>query len=390
MIKDILKLIYTYMIKGYNGFLLQQLKRELFSLDEDCLYASSELMVKLKKMSKMDGRVGEMATAIVDTIESEDWLDDKDTKQNFFDITDKDDTVSFLPSNKVPKDWDMDDDPALPYNISGRNEIKIGRIIRALLKIAEISDRTGEDEGTPIKDKDYEDFVNAFKALKVDTAREFKLVNGEDIHKYYQMKNYYSSHGALGGSCMADEGKSTFRVYTENPKKVQLLVLIDSDGKIHGRALVWKLKESPCEAKYFMDRVYTNADSDVIKFKQLAEEKGFLYKLKNNSYIEDNVNFMYKGKTLMGEVKVKLDGDFKNYPFIDTMCFLSKKMGDLSNIPSKDCYFLHSVSGECEVCSNCDGDVLIVGEEFCNECALGLEKLEEAGIKTKTVKKLKD
>jgi hypothetical protein len=379
------------MIKGYNGFLLNQLKRELFSLDENCLYASSELMVKLKKMSKMDGRVGEMATAIVDTIESEDWLDDNDTKQNFFDITDKDDTVSFLPSNKVPKDWDMDDDPALPYNISGRNEIKIGRIIRALLKIAEISDRTGEDEGTPIKDKDYENFVNAFKSLKVDTKREFKLVNGEDIHKYYQMKNYYSNNGSLGGSCMADESKSTFRVYTENKRKVQLLILIDSDGKIHGRALVWKLKESPCEAKYFMDRVYTNADSDVIKFKNFAEEKGFLYKLKNNSYIEDNVNFMYKGKSLMGEVKVKLDGEFKEYPFIDTMCFLSKKMGDLSNVPSKDCYFLHSVSGECEVCSNCDGDVILkYAEEFCNECALGLEKLEEAGIKTKTVKKLKD
>lgn len=375
------------MIKGYNGFLLQQLKVELFSLNEDNLYASSELMVKLTKMSNMKGSVGEIATAIIDTIQEEDWLDDSDTKQNFFDLTDKDDTVSFLPSNKVPKDWNQDDDPALPYNVAGRNEIKIGRIIRALLKIAEISDKIDSS----IKDKDYEDFVNAFKALKVDTTREFKLVNGEDIHKYYQMKNYFSSHGALGGSCMTDENKSTFRVYTENPKKVQLLILIDGDGKIHGRALVWKLKESPCEAKYFMDRVYTNADSDVIKFKQLAEEKGFLYKLKNNSYVEDNVNFMYKGKSLMGEVKVKLDGDFKNYPFIDTMCFLSKKMGDLSNIPSKDCYFLHSVSGECEVCSNCDGDVILkYSEEFCSECGLGLEKLEEADIKTKIGKKLKD
>ena len=387
MIKDILKLIYTYMIKGYNGFLLQQLKAELFSLNEDNLFASSELMVKLTKMSDMKGTVGEIATAIVNTIEEEDWLNDNDTKQNFFDLTDKDDTVSFLPSNKVPKDWDQDDDPALPYNVAGRNEIKIGRIVRTLLKIAEISDKIDSS----IKDKDYEEFVNAFKALKVDTKREFKLVNGDDIHKYYQMKNYFSSHGALGGSCMADEGKGTFRVYTENPKKVQLLILIDSDGKIHGRALVWKLKESPCEAKYFMDRVYTNADSDVIKFKNFAEEKGFLYKLKNNSYVEDSVNFMYKGKSIVGEVKVKLDGDFKNYPFIDTMCFLSKKLGDLSNVPSKDCYFLHSVSGECEVCSNCDGDVILkYAEEFCNECALGLEKLEEAGIKTKTVKNLKD
>ena len=376
------------MIKRYNGFLLQQLKSELFSLNEDTLSASSELMVKLRKISKMDGKVGEIASAIVDTIESEDWLNDNDTKQNYFDVTDKDDTVSFLPSNKIPKDWDEDDDPALPYNTSGRNEIKVGRIVRALLKISEISNRIDSS----IKDKDYEDFVNVFKSLKVDTKREFKLVDGEDIHKYYQMKNYFSSHGALGGSCMADEGKSTFKVYTENPRKVKLLILIDDDGKIHGRSLVWKLKESPCEAKYFMDRVYTNADSDVIKFKNFAEEKGWLYKQKNNSYIEDNVKFMYKGKPLLGEVKVKLDGEFKNYPFIDTMCFLSKKLGDLSNVPSKDCYFLHSVSGECEVCSNCDGDIIMKYDdsELCNECGLGLEELEKAGIKTKISKKLKD
>lgn len=375
------------MLKRYNGFLLNQLKSELFSLNEAFLSASSELMVKLRNMSNMDGKVGEIATAIVDTIEEEDWLSDNDTKQNFFDVTDKDDTISFLPSNKIPKDWDEDDDPALPYNVSGRNEIKIGRIVRALLKIAEISDKIDSS----IKDKDYEDFVNAFKALKVDTVREFKLVNGEDIHKYYQMKNYYSSHGALGGSCMADEDKSTFKVYTENKRKVQLLILIDSNGKIHGRALVWKLKESPCESKYFMDRVYTNADSDVIKFKQLAEEKGFLYKQKNNSYIEDNINFMYKGKPLMGEIKVKLDGDFSEYPFVDTLCFLSKKMGDLSNIPSKDCYFLHSVSGECEVCSDCDGDVIIDKEdgELCSSCGLGIEELKKAGIKTKIGDKIK-
>jgi hypothetical protein len=116
-----------------------------------------------------------------------------------------------------------------------------------------------------------------------------------------------------------------------------------------------------------------------------AEEKGFLYKQKNNSYIEDNIKFMYKGKSLMGEVKVKLDGDFKNYPFIDTLCFLSKKLGDLSNIPTKDCYFLHSVAGECEECGRCDGEVIDDDDDYCEECATGISQLIEVGI----VKKLK-
>jgi len=87
----------------------------------------------------------------------------------------------------------------------------------------------------------------------------------------------------------------------------------------------------------------------------------------------------------MGEVKVKLDGDFKNYPFIDTMCFLSKKLGDLSNIPTKDCYFLHSVSGECEICDRCEGEVIEYDDEYCSSCGLGLEEL----VKSKIVKKLK-
>jgi hypothetical protein len=370
------------MIKRYNGFTVQKLLIELFStFESEGVYVSGDFLAKLKSLSNQSNNVGQIATAIIDIIEEEEWLDDKYIRQNYFDITDKDDMVSFLQTNKVPNDWDSDDDPSLPYSLPGRNEVKIGKIIRLLCSSEEVADRLE----FKAKDKDFEDFVNAYKASKVDTSKEFRLVNGEDIHKYYQMKNYYSSHGALGGSCMADEGKSKFRVYTENKKKVQLLILIDSDGKIHGRALVWKLKESPCEAKYFMDRVYTNADSDVIKFKMFAEEKGFLYKQKNNSYIEDNIKFMYKGKSLMGEVKVKLDGDFKNYPFIDTLCFLSKKLGDLSNIPTKDCYFLHSVAGECEECGRCDGEVIDDDDDYCDECGVGLEQLIEVGI----VKKLK-
>jgi hypothetical protein len=379
------------MIKRYNGFTVQKLLMELFStLEDNGVYTSSDFLAKLKNLSNQSNNVGEISSAIISLIEDEVWLDDKYVRQNYLDITDKDDMISFLQSSKIPRGWDVDDDTSLPYTLPSRNEVKIGKIVRLLCTSEEVVDMLSFKP----TDKDFEEFVNAYKASKIDKSKEFKLVNGEDIHKYYQMNNYYTSQGTLGGSCMADEGKSTFRVYTENPKKVQLLVLIDSNDKIHGRALVWKLKESPCEAKYFMDRVYTNSDSDVIKFKNFAEEKGFLYKLKNNSHVDNNIEFMYKGKSILGEIKVKLDGDFKNYPFIDTMCFLSKKLGDLSNIPSKGCYFLHSVRGDCDVCNVCDGDVLIrlhrLDAEFCNNCGLGLEELERVGIKTKSAEKLRE
>ena len=48
-------------------------------------------------------------------------------------------------------------------------------------------------------------------------------------------------------------------------------------------------------------------------------------KKKMNSYLSDNVEFVYKGKDVFGEVTVKLDGDFRYYPFVDTLCFLDEK-----------------------------------------------------------------
>ena len=362
------------MIKGYNGFVVKKLIMELLSLHEDVLYGSTNFIFKLKSLSKVKGKTGEISQSIIDVIEDENYISDTLTKQNYFDTTDKDDMVSFLSYNKVPSDWDSDDDASLPYGIKGRGEIKIGKVIKTLIPILKIND---------VKDKDIEEFVNQFKASKTDTSMEFKLVNGDDIAKYYNEKKYYSKNGSLGGSCMADEGKSTFRVYTENPKKVQLLIYVDNNDKVHGRAILWKLNTSPCEAKYFMDRIYTNRDSDEIKFKQFAEEKGFLYKKKNNAYIEDTYKFVYKGEDVFGEVGVKLDGKYGHYPFIDTMCFLDKDKESLSNLPNEDCFFLHSVAGDCDRCSNCDGEIIFEDNSLCDECGEGLEALIKMDIPVK-------
>ncbi len=315
---------------------------------EGYIFGSTDFMMRLNSLSKMSDKTGEIAKAIIDLIDDEEWLSDKDIKQNYFDLTDKDDTVSFIQQNRIPSDWDEEENPSLPYTMKGRNEIKIGKIVKYLLPYTNI-----DTDG--IKDKHIEEFVNVFKATKVSSSLEFKLLNGKDIAKYYNSDKYFSKSGSLGGSCMADESKSTFKIYTENESKVQLLVLMDKDNMIFGRALVWKLKKSPCEAKYFMDRVYTNRDSDVIKFRMYADEKGWLQKKRMNSTIEDNVSFTYKGSDVFGEVTCKVDGDFKYYPFVDTMCFLNKDKKEVSNIPYKNCSILHSVSGDNEPCDSCDG-----------------------------------
>ena len=130
-----------------------------------------------------------------------------------------------------------------------------------------------------------------------------------------------------------------------------------------------------------MDRIYINSDSDIYKFKEFANEKGFMYKEYNHSYINFNINFIYKGKAVKGECSINIDGDFKKYPFIDTMCFLNEEKNKLSNIPSYLGWFLHSTEGECEKCG-CEGLVIYNSREinknnkikpdFCDSCAQGL------------------
>lgn len=372
------------MIKKYNSFLLENFKSNLLLLLESSIDGSSNFIMKLQTLSKEKGKVGEIAQTIYDIIDNGDWFGD--VKQNYFDLTDANDKLSFIMNDKVPQDWDSEEDATLPYTMKGRNDVKIGKIIKYLVDL--IKDESGDLDD--VKDKDIESFVNAFKASKIDTSMDFKLVKGSDIAKYYNEKKYFSGSGSLGGSCMAGEKKKIFDIYTENESKVQLLIYVDKDDRIHGRAIVWKLKDSPCEAKYFMDRVYVNRDFDELKFKKFAEEKGFLYKKRMNSHIDSNVRFVYKGKDVFGEVTVKLDGDFGHYPFVDTMCFLDDKKKQLSNLPSEGDYMLHSVSGECELCDNCKGKIYMhlvypngySKDEICPVCCEGHEELKKLGIQT--------
>ena len=371
------------MITKYDGFILEKLKFEIFSLLEGNIHGTTDFIFKLKSILKKGGRNAAIAEQILNIIESGQWFNDSIIKQNYFDITDIEDKVTFINNKKVlDSGYDEEENPDYPYTIPGRTEVKIGKIVRYLYSLRKLS----------LSDVDLENFVNIWKSTTEKNDIQFKLVSGDEISKYYDEDKYYGGGGTLGGSCMRDEGGKTFKIYTENPDKVKLLVYVDSDDKVHGRALVWKVKKSPCESKYFMDRVYTNRDSDVNRFKEFADSKDWFYKKKMSAYIEDNVTFIYKGKDIAGEVKLKLKGDFSRYPFIDTMCFLSKDKDSLSNLPDKKCYHLHSVCGERDRCDGCDGDIINTDSNFssslCYSCSEGHDKLKSMGIETKWNKKV--
>lgn len=364
--------------------------KQFVKINEGYIGASGAFLYKLKKVYKQEkgSRVAEFARNIYDLINDRDYIDDEDIKQNFFHVTDKIDTLSFVQHSKLPDDWDDDDDEveAVPYEMK-RNEMKIGRILKYLCDFTNIRPK--------ITDKELEAFVNAYKST-ADSKLEFKLVKGSDITFYYDENKYFNQHGSLGGSCMGDASKKMLKIYSKNENKVQLLIYVDENDKIHGRALLWKLSTSPCDAKYFMDRVYTNSAVDEIRFKNFADKNGFLYKKHMNSHVDTNVNFMYKGNPVDGIITVKLDGSCKEYPFLDTLAFLNEEKTMLSNVAEVNSYKLHDIEGDCSKCYGCRGTLvtqrgwMIKQDLLCTDCGSGHATLKKLGISTPINLRLKE
>ena len=171
--------------------------------------------------------------------------------------------------------------------------IKIGRFIN---KISNFSD------------KEIEIFVNTFKGFlkfKKDIYR-FKLVKGEEIRKYYLADYYFYNKGQLNESCMKDpELQKCLDIYTSNTEICSLLILKGfNTEKIMGRALIWTISDG----RKYLDRVYTNLDSDMIFIEEYAKILGCFI-----SYDFINTNKIYLRLTIK---PVHVEFDF--YPYMDT------------------------------------------------------------------------
>lgn len=288
---------------------------------------------------------------------------EKDLAQNWVDITDKEDTVTFMGDRPALK---LDNKPDDIFTSKSRNEIKVGRLARAIL----------QELGHKVVDKDIEIFVNTYKASKVDDSKRFELASGPIIKKYYHEKSYASRSGTLGDSCMRyDSCQTYFKIYTKNPDVCNLLVYLDENGKVLGRALVWKIHtieafnpkdQKPIELKveYFMDRVYTSKDSDVVKFVNYAKSKGWLYKYKMTADSDEGLFVKLGDVTMLAKVVVKLNkAVFRRYPFVDTLSFCDGEEY-ISNVgfavneedeDSEEGFIMMDTGGDSDTCSSCDG-----------------------------------
>jgi len=335
------------MVNDFEKFILE--KKVVSLILENDLMASFNFLKRLEKI-----RDKSKVANILSQLFADEYYIAKDLPQNWIDVTSDPEMVSFLSdqrAKRTPMQWDEDESKY--YEAPGRGTVGVGRFARLLLSHPDVIEdlESSNLEIPELSPKDYEDFVNLYKAEFVVVSNKFELISGDAISKYYWILDYsQGDKGQLGSSCMRyTECQKYFGIYQKNPEVCQLLAYLDQDNKVLGRALVWKLdkKVDACPAEYFMDRIYCANDSDIIKFRNYAKEQGWVMKNKNTSDSLESLFFNYNDQVYLSHINVQLGKwRFSNFPFVDTLSFLNFVNGKLHNVPGKNCIELTSTSGD--------------------------------------------
>jgi hypothetical protein len=188
--------------------------------------------------------------------------------------------------------------------------------------------------------KDLEVFANVFKAAASVVTFDFKVVSGESIRHWYHEGSYARNvGGSLYASCMKHSVCQDFLdLYVQNDDVISMLVMVDKNNMLLGRALLWEFDDIAGSGKVkLMDRIYSANDEDLpYHFKMWAQENGYLFKPVqkwNNS-----LDFVENGQTVKKRFSLKLNNfQYEKYPYLDTFKFLNTRSGIVSNFLTPGC-----------------------------------------------------
>ncbi|MDY0268843.1 hypothetical protein [Trichloromonas sp.] len=316
------------LIKTHQDY-LEYLIIESINNDEFLFIISSELYNLLKTINHPIAE--ELVTQYL-------GIYDNLKKQTFLDIVyDEHDKFYFVNSNKLisvinkdyPESWKkynpnryiidlVRENPSIINKI--RTKIRIGRLIKKLFgdKFPE-SGKPGED---------IQSFMDEY-ARQFEVKGDFRVVEGEDIIKYYNVNKYSQStkSNPLRGSCMRyEECGDYLKFYAINPDKVKLIILMDEDhdDKIKGRALLWKIdeiNEEKVDDVYFMDRIYFIDNETLNNFVAYAIQNGYLYKMNQTSQNDEkivNPKLQISDKLILKVKDINYDKNLL-FPYLDTL-----------------------------------------------------------------------
>jgi len=253
-----------------------------------------------------------------------------DNHINYISISNSDKTrISYLTPERIESLLSIGEDL---WTSSKRFHIKPGAFVSKLFK--------------DISPREVEKFATLFRNVQTKVEFKFKVVGSDGIMNYYHYDSYHSESGSLGNSCMKYESCQDYlSLYTENTDLVKMLVMVDQNHKLIGRALLWTTDEFK-----IMDRIYTIDDEEYqFHFKKWADDNGYWYKKEqrwNNSLF-----FESKGKTIYKEISFDLKYyKFVQYPYMDTFKFFDTTNGTISN-------YKPEMSSKIKTLSSADGSM---------------------------------
>lgn len=371
-----------FILEKYVNLILESLENEqLFILSDELCDILTLIHETEKKYSK-----------IANLFLNLDITGHEKLNMSYFDVGDDNQSIKFLDPVKANKlqitnDWTHSQ---VFKNVDKVSTIKIGRLTK---KVIELYNKKFEKD-LKFTDSEIEDFINAYKSyydFKNNKMDSLKLMSGNKINYYYAEENYNNSNGTLGNSCMRyDECNDYLDLY--NGGNVNLLVLMTPNNKISARALVWELTDGT----RFMDRIYTNDDSDINLFIKWCEDNSCSYKFEQNSktgavcLYENNFEPQFvKLESIVNSTNFE-NRKYEKFPYMDTLKYYYWKEGVVRNFKESDGFYveLEDTDGwcsckdcgnygtkECETCSSSGTQACeSCTEDGCEECNLTGEK----------------
>ena len=270
--------------------------------------------------------------------------------------------------------------------------------------------------------------IDDVQELETITARfrsyDFVIVTGEDVRRYYKGTNYtHKSRSTMHSSCMrGDDCQEFFDLYV---MELSMLVVLDEDGYVTGRALIWPnmtIEVGGIEYvnQTFLDRIY-GSPALVHGAKEYALEHGWWRKTEQNYCSHEKVIDPQGEQWTGAKLTYKSNRVYESYPYMDTMYGLvddgvmnnqgyGRELTDLDGnwedagytcvecgdrleegdgqIANGDLYCSYCFDERFTHCADC-GDVvdnddvyIIDGDTYCHNCTSGSSCCDECGETT--------
>lgn len=210
-----------------------------------------------------------------------------------------DGNISYLPADRQLK-YNEDGQ----WSRQGRQDGKPAKVIRKLFTKKALRF---------FKDSDFEGFANSYKAKFSDNL-SFQIRAYSDIPLIYDME-IAPGGGSLNNSCM--NGNGDYLDIYKYCKNLRILILLNGEGALCGRALVWYLEDNIT----LMDRIYVVSDFMYDLFIAYAVDSGWWHKKDYRSQDDKDVFINEKGEEVIRHFVVRTDTAFGSYPYIDTFTY---------------------------------------------------------------------